>query len=97
MFVINEDKSIDFKYKHPQNIYSAFQTLFVLNENKSIDSKNLLLKNIWFIFITFFEFNEDKSFDIKDEQLQDINAVDVNNFLNLNLIFINPISSLFYK
>ena len=41
LYVLNEDKSIDTKEEHSQNIKSIWVTLFVLNEVKSIDFKDL--------------------------------------------------------
>ena len=46
LFVINEDKSIDFKEELKKNIELILVTLFVLNEDKSIDSKEEHLLNI---------------------------------------------------
>ena len=39
LFVLNEDKSIDFKEEQSENIQLILVTFFELNEDKSIDSK----------------------------------------------------------
>ena len=40
LLVLNEDKYIDFKDEHQENILLILVTLLVLNEDKSIDFKD---------------------------------------------------------
>ena len=96
LFVINEDKLIDFKDKQFWNIASIFLTLIVFNDDKFIDSKDDISENIPHILVMLYALKVDKSIDFKEQHLKNINAVDVNNFLNLNLTCINPVSLLLY-
>ena len=66
LIVLNEDKFIDCKEKHPWNMSPIFSTLVVLNEDKLIDCKEKHPENIPYISLTLVVLNEDKFIDTKD-------------------------------